>query len=294
VELPALRTIELNGPVSYRGWDGPTDTAFVLVHGLGASHLSWVQVGSGLSVLGRVFALDLPGFGATPLDGRGTHLMDHRREVAAFITWIDADRVILCGNSLGGAISILQTAVEPSSVQGLVLTNSVFPWRLGAIPHPLVMAAFGVYATPRIGERVVRWRLRAMDPEQMVRLSLRVLAADPASIPEDVVDLLVDQARARRGDPDAARSFLETARSMLRLGRRPTISRRALENVACPVLLLHGRRDRLVPTAFARAELARHPGWRGRFFPDLGHIPQMEAPERWLSEVADWSSATFR
>lgn len=293
MELPALRTIELNGPVSYRCWDGPTDTAFVLVHGLGASHLSWVQVGRGLSVLGHVFAFDLPGFGATPLDGRGTHLMDHRREVAAFIEWIDADRVILCGNSLGGAISILQTAVEPSSVQGLVLTNSVFPWRLGAIPHPLVMAAFGIYATPRVGERVVRWRLRAMDPEQMVRLSLRVLAADPVSIPGDVVDLLVEQARARRDDPDAARSFLETARSMLRLGRRPAISRRALENVTCPVLLLHGRRDRLVPTTFARAELARHPGWRGRFFPDLGHIPQMEAPERWLAEVVDWASATF-
>ncbi|HEX5937576.1 MAG TPA: alpha/beta fold hydrolase [Actinomycetota bacterium] len=294
MELPPVRTSDRNGPVSYRCWDGPTDTAFVLVHGLGASHLSWVQVGRGLSVLGRAFAIDLPGFGATPLDGRGTHLMDHRRAVAAFIEWIGAERVILCGNSLGGAISILQTAVDPSSVQGLVLTNSVFPWRLGAIPHPLVMAAFGIYATPRIGERVVRWRLRAMEPEQMVRLSLRVLAADPSSIPADVIDLLIEQARARRNDPEAARSFLETARSMLRLGRRPTISRRALENVTCPVLLLHGRRDRLVPTTFARAELARHPDWRGRFFPDLGHIPQMEAPERWLAEVADWWSATFR
>jgi pimeloyl-ACP methyl ester carboxylesterase len=61
----------------------------------------------------------------------------------------------------------------------------------------------------------------------------------------------------------------------------------------CPVLLLHGRRDRLVPVAFAEAELARHPGWRGRFFPDLGHIPQMEAPGRWLAEVADWFSDTL-
>ncbi len=63
--------------------------------------------------------------------------------------------------------------------------------------------------------------------------------------------------------------------------------------MTCPVLVLHGRRDRFVPAAFAEAELARHPGWRGRFFDDLGHIPQMEAPGRWLSEVADWSSSTF-
>jgi pimeloyl-ACP methyl ester carboxylesterase len=293
VELPGLRIAQLSGSVSYRAWDGPTDTAFVMVHGLGASHLSWIQVAEGLSGLGRVVAIDLPGFGTTPLDGRGTSLMEQRRVVAAAVRWVEAERVVLCGNSMGGAISILQAAVEPSSVHGLVLTNSVFPWRLGAIPHPLVMTAFGIYATPRLGERVVRWRLRAMEPEQMVRVSLRVLAADPRTIPDGVVRLLVDQARGRRDDPDAVRSFLEAARSMIRLGRRPEISRRALGNVTCPVLVLHGRRDRLVPAAFARAELVSHPAWRGRFFRDLGHIPQMEAPGRWLAQVADWYAATY-
>jgi len=69
-----------------------------------------------------------------------------------------------------------------------------------------------------------------------------------------------------------------------RLGRRT----RALDGVRCPVLVLHGRRDRFVPVAFAQAALARNPAWRGRIFPDLGHAPQMEAPGRWLSEVADW------
>jgi pimeloyl-ACP methyl ester carboxylesterase len=293
MELPEIRTVDLNGPIAYRGWDGPSDTAFVLIHGLGASHLSWVQVGDGLSGLGRVVAVDLPGFGASPLAGRGAGLMDQRRTISDVIRWVDAPRVILCGNSMGGGISILQAAVEPSTVGGIVLTNSVFPWRLKAIPHPLVLAAFGVYATPRLGEGVVAWRVREMDPDQMVRLSLRVLAADPGSIPPDVVRLIVDLTRERRNDPDVTRSFIDATRSMLRLGRRPQVSRRALDNVSCPALLLHGRRDRLVPVAFAEAELARHPGWRGRFFPDLGHIPQMEAPGRWLAEVADWFADTF-
>lgn len=189
---------------------------------------------------------------------------------------------------MGGAISILQAAVEPDSVSGIVLTNSVFPWRLTAFPHPLVLASFATYATPGLGERFVSWRLREMDPERMVRLSLRVLAADARSIPEEVVGMLVELTRKRKDDPDVARAFLEAARSMIRLGRRPSVSRRALGNVTCPVLLIHGRRDRLVPVASAEAELAKHPAWRGRFFPDLGHIPQMEAPGRWLTEVADW------
>jgi pimeloyl-ACP methyl ester carboxylesterase len=288
MDLPELRAADLDGPVAYREWEGPPDSAFVLVHGLGASHLSWVQVAEGLSGLGRVFAIDLPGFGASPLAGRGTRLMDQRQTLSRFIGSLGIERVVLGGSSMGGALSILQTAVEPSSVSGLVLTNSVFPWRFGAAPHPLIMASFGLYATPGLGERFVSWRLHQMDPEQMVELSLRFLATDPGAIPEDVVRLLIDLARERRDDPDVARAFLESARSMLRLGRRPEVSRRALDNIRCPVLLLHGCRDRLVPVGFAEAELARHPEWRGRFFRDLGHIPQMEAPERWLAEVADW------
>ena len=62
----------------------------------------------------------------------------------------------------------------------------------------------------------------------------------------------------------------------------------------CPVLLLHGRRDRLVPASYAEAVLERYPAWRGRIFPDLGHVVQLEAPGRWLSEVADWFAEEVR
>ena len=288
MDLPELRTVDLEGPVAYREWEGPPDTAFVLVHGLGASHLTWIQVAEGLSGLGRVLAIDLPGFGSSPLAGRRAALMDQRRTLSRFIGSLGVERVVLAGSSMGGALAILQAAVEPTSVNGLVLTNSVFPWRFGASPHPLILASFGIYATPGLGERFVSWRLHQMDPERTVGLSLRILAADPGSIPEDVVRLLVELARERRDDPDVAKAFLQAARSMLRLGRRPETARRALDNITSAVLLLHGRRDRLVPVAFAEAELARHPDWRGRFFRDLGHIPQMEAPGRWLAEVADW------
>ncbi len=288
MDLPELRTIDIDGPLVYRAWEGPPDTTFVLLHGLGASHLVWIQVGAGLAGLGRVIAPDLPGFGATPLAGRGAGLMDQRRVLSRLLRTMGSSRIVLCGSSLGGAISLLHAAVEPASVVGIVLTDCVFPWRLGAFPHPLVMGAFATYATPLLGERLISWRLRQLDGERMVRMALRVLAADPRTIPSDVVEALIDLTRARKDDPDVARAFLEAARSMLRLGRNPRIARRALDRIACPVLLLHGRRDRLVPAAFAEAELANHPTWRARFFPDLGHIPQMEAPGRWVTEVADW------
>jgi pimeloyl-ACP methyl ester carboxylesterase len=52
--------------------------------------------------------------------------------------------------------------------------------------------------------------------------------------------------------------------------------------------VIHGRVDRLVPVSWAGAALDRRPDWRGRLLPGVGHIPQMEVPDRWVREVADW------
>jgi pimeloyl-ACP methyl ester carboxylesterase len=288
--LPDLRTIDLDGPVAYRAWEGPEQTTFVMVHGLGGSHLSWIQVAPGLAGLGRVLALDLPGFGWSPRADRPSGLMDARRTVSRFIAELGSGEVVLCGNSMGGAVVMLQSAVEPDSAAGMVLTGSVFPWSGRTAPTPAIVAAFSAYRLPWVGETLVASRSRVLDPERAVHLAFRYVAADPGSIPDEVVRLHADLLRRRAADPESIPAFLEAARSMLRLGRHPETARRALDHVRGPVLILHGQRDRLVPVSFARAELRRHPAWRGRFFPDLGHVPQMEAPGRWISEVADWQA----
>jgi pimeloyl-ACP methyl ester carboxylesterase len=288
LDLPELASIDLDGPVRYRAWDGPGDTTFVLIHGLGGSHLNWLQVTDGLAGLGRVLALDLPGFGWSPRDGRGSGLMDERRILSRFIAELTSGRVVLAGHSMGGVIAILQAAVEPASAAGLVLTASALPWSRGSLPHPAVMGAFALYDAPIVGNRFARVRLRRMDPEQVVRFGYRMILSDPSSVPDEIVRMNVDLVRERQSDPDAPEAFLDAARSMLRLGKRPDVSARALRSIECPVLLLHGRRDRFVPSAFAEAVLARHRTWRGRIFPGLGHAPQIEAPGRWLAEVTDW------
>jgi pimeloyl-ACP methyl ester carboxylesterase len=294
LDLPTLRTADLDGPVAYREWTGPDETTFVLVHGLGGSHVNWAQVAPGLAGLGRTLALDLPGFGSSPRVGRGSGLMDQRRTLADFLAEHATGRVVLAGHSLGAVVGILHAAVEPESVAGLVLTSSPFPPIRGAFPHPAVIATFAAYDAPGLGPIVLDARMRRLDADRAVRLGFRVLAADPRSIPDDVVRLTVDQVRHRSEDPDAPAAFHDAWRSLRRLGRRPEVARAAMDGVRCPVLVLHGRRDRLVPAAYAEAVLRRSPGWRGRIFPDLGHVPQMEAPGAWLTEVADWHAERAR
>jgi len=294
LDLPDLRTLDLEGPVAYRCWEGPDEATFVLVHGLGGSHLSWIQAAPGLAGLGRVVAVDLPGFGWSPREGRPTDLMAQRRVLSRVIAELGRGRIVVCGNSMGGALAVLQGAVESDSVAGLVLTGSVYPWVRGFRPSPAIIASFSAYRTPWVGERLVSSRARVVDPERAVRIAFHYVAADPRSIPPEVVALHVELLRRRQREPDAVPAFLDAARSMLRLGARPEVARRALDAIRAPVLVLHGRRDRLVPASFALEELRRHDRWRGRIFPDLGHVPQMEAPGRWLSEVADWYGSVAR
>ena len=67
---------------------------------------------------------------------------------------------------------MLQAAVEPGSLAGLVLTDSPFPWVRGALPHPAVMAGFAAYDAPGLGPLVLEARMRRIDAERAVRLGI--------------------------------------------------------------------------------------------------------------------------
>jgi len=269
-------------------WDGPPGRTFVLVHGLGGSLLSWLAIAPGLARHGRVLALDLPGFGRTERNGRRSRVSDLRATLSGFVDEVAGGPVVLVGNSMGGGISMLEAALEPDALQALVLSNSVFPWRRGAFPAPIVMLGFALYELPRVGEWASRQRLTRLEADRAVRLGLRIITADPSAIPEDIVRLHVEQLVHLQADADAGPAFLEAARSLLALGRRPEVLRWIVNAVSCPVLVIHGREDRLVPLGFAMGALEMRPEWEMRLIPKVGHVPQLEAPERWLAAVEDW------
>ena len=178
ITLPERQHVDLDGPVSFLEWDGPSTTTFVLVHGLGGSSLNWSQVGPGLSGLGRVLALDLPGFGRSPRAGRGSGLMDQRRALSRFIERAGDRTVILGGNSMGGASAMLHAAVEPDSVAGWCSRDRSIrgPEADGRTP---VITGFAAYAIPAVGDRVVEARLRHLTAARLVRMSYRMCTADP-------------------------------------------------------------------------------------------------------------------
>lgn len=288
IEMPPSRFVDLDGAVHYVEWDGSAERTFVLVHGLGGSLLSWLAVGPGLARHGRVLALDLPGFGRSERVGRRSRVSDLRAAVSRFVDEVAGAPVVLVGNSMGGGISMLEAALEPAAVEALVLSNSVFPWTRGPLPAPVVMLGFSLYRLPRVGEWFAKQRITRVEAERAVEVGFRIITADPSSIPDDLVRLHVEQLVRHQQNPDAGPAFLEAARSLLALGRRREVVRWIVNSVKCPVLVIHGRADRLVPVGFAEAAARMRPDWDLRLLPKVGHVPQMEAPERWLGLVESW------
>jgi pimeloyl-ACP methyl ester carboxylesterase len=288
LELPDSKWVHIDGPVHYREWPGPEGLTFVCVHGLGGSLLNWIAVAPDLSRMGRVLAVDLAGFGLTPREGRSASVLANRRLLSRFMAEVSDGPVVLVGNSMGGAISILQASREPGSVDGLILTSPALPVRPRALPKFMVLYGFAVLQVPELGERALRRRWSRLGPERLVEETFRMCCADPSRIDEAIVALHVAGARRRETNPDAIPAFLEATRSLMRLATNARRGRAVLDGVRCPVLLIQGQEDRLVNVRTAIAAARRRPDWRVRVLEDVGHVAQLEAPDRWLAEVRDW------
>jgi len=284
----ASRWTDLDGPVFYLEWPGPRNSpTFVLLHGLGGSHANWVRAAPALSELGRVLVPDLAGSGRTPRAGRSSGVAANRGLLSRFLLQIcDGGPVVLCGNSLGGSLALLQAACEPDSVLGVAANGAALPPAPGRAPSAVVLSGTAIYALPEVGEILGWLRLKALPPEWLIRMGFKVVLGDPSTVPEDVRRLHVELVRDQQAEPDAVQAFVQTTRSILAWMTRPDLARAYIDAVTCPVLLMHGGRDRVVPLKPTLA--AAKPDWDVRVFPELGHVSQLEAPDVWLDEVRRW------
>ncbi len=288
-EMPGeSRTVDLGGPVHYVDFGGPADAPrVVLVHGLGGSHLNWDTFAPLLRPRARVLAVDLPGFGRSEPGTRRATVHANVEVLHRFLTEVAGEPAVLVGNSMGGMISILEKAQHPEAVSGLVLLDPAVPGPRRSL-DPLVAAMFALYAMPVLGERFLWLRRARQTPLQRVREVLRLVGVDPDTLPSSVIDRSVTLLEEREDHAGMDKAYLAAARSLLRQLADPRRYRAAMERVSGPVLLVHGDVDRLIPVQAARDVARRHPAWRYVELEGIGHVPQLQCPERLAGEVLPW------
>ena len=289
---------DLDGPVHWIEFSGSPrgKPPIVFVHGLGGSHLNWCLLGPHLAAGRRAVALDLRGFGLTPGLRVNSTVQANARLLNRFITEVIGTPVILIGNSMGGLITILETAANPQAVTGAVLIDPALPLPPQK-PDWQVSGQFLLYALPGLGEYAVAKFMRSISPEEAVQQLLELCFADPSRADPEMIKADVALLTRRHPATSAraaarARVFLAAARSLLRVLSRRQRYNAMMAGIDVPVLLIGGEDDRLVPIAAMRQAAARNPRWESVILPGVGHTPMLEVPDVVTGAIRDWLART--
>jgi pimeloyl-ACP methyl ester carboxylesterase len=287
---PAIsRTVDLDGPTHYLDFGGPADGPMIVaVHGLGGSAWNWLAVAPLLTTRCRMVAIDLAGHGLSPAAGRLTTVSANRGLLDRFLREVIKTPCVLVGNSMGGLITLFESAASPDLVSGAVLVDPALPRPLLSRVDPRVALQFAVMALPGIGEAAFARRRRQRTVTQQVHETLRMCTVDVSRVPPEVIAAGIASIESRRPGDFTASDTLRAGRSLMRLLSRPQVARRIFRRITAPVLLLHGEKDRVVSINVATEAAREFPAWRFEIATDIGHVPMLEAPDWTAAQILDW------
>ena len=283
------KVADVRGPVHYLdfGGSGPT---LLMVHGLGGSALNWMAVAPQIAMTHRAIAIDLAGFGQTPLFGRAATVGANAALVHEFIDKVIGQPVILMGNSMGGHIAILEAAQHPGRIASMVLVDPAIPGLHVRRPEPVMLGAMAALSIPGLAETLLGRRLRELGPETLTRQALALVCADPSRVDPGIVEAHIRLTRERHDlGRQNARAFIQASRSIGFRMADPRFWTRVAA-VKAPTLVIHGSLDRLVPVAAARELGRRRPDWELKVLEGVGHVPMMEAPDLFMETLNAWSA----
>jgi pyruvate dehydrogenase E2 component (dihydrolipoamide acetyltransferase) len=221
----------------------------LLLHGYGGDANSWLFVQEPLARAGRtVYALDLPGHGASGKDVGDGSVAGLAGTVLAFCDAVGAKQVHLVGHSLGGAVAVAAAAAAPERVRSLTL---VAPAGFGPDINAAYLRGFAAATTRR-----------------ELRPVLGDLFADPAQVTRQLVEDLLRYKRL-----DGVPAALTTLLGTLLAGDRQRIDVSGLlAGLAVPVAVVWGAADAVIPSRRALGEVPV------TVVAGAGHLVHLEQP----------------
>lgn len=267
-----------------RGGEPSQRPPMILLHGGGSNAaISWYRTIAPLSVEHQVIAPDLPGYGGTTgiePGGGGAVLADF---VARVMNQVGLTDAVIVGSSMGGEIALNLALHHPELVRALVLIS----------PAGLM---------PLAGNRVVQylaWLSTRLPERILVSLNglsnrpskaLRGIVHDPAGLPTAVIEEYRREARRREFRLAFVRQTrISVGPTAMRNNLLPLIGR-----ITVPTLFVHGAVDPVVPPESSRQAAERMFAARRVVIPDSGHWAQLEAPDRFFTELTHFLTSTAK
>jgi pimeloyl-ACP methyl ester carboxylesterase len=258
----------------------------VLIHGMAGNSENWRSVIEPLGLRHTVIAPDFPGHGLSAPGGGDYSLGSLASELRDLLLTLGHERATLVGHSLGGGVAMQFTYQFPEMVERLILVAS---GGLGPDVSPILRAAalpgadLFISATAGVGQRIGSTLGRGLG-----WIGMRP-SADVAEVARGYASL---------ADAERRKAFLATLRAVVGTeGQRVAALDRLYLAEALPLLIVWGERDPIIPVAHAEEAHRALPGSHLEVFADVGHMPQMEEPGRFVAVlerfVAETAPAEF-
>ena len=273
-------TIMLHGrPLTYvQVGSGPV---LLLIHGMAGSSENWQAVTPSLARHHAVIAPDLPGHGGSAPSGGDYSLGALASGLRDLLVALGHERATLVGHSLGGGIAMQFAYQFPELTERLVLVSSggLGPevsaiLRAAALPGADLFIAATAAVGSSVGTRVARG---------LSAVGLRP-SADVAEVARGYASLV---------DHDRRTAFLATLRGVVGTrGQRVNAADRLYLAGGTPVLIVWGGRDPIIPVQHGENAHQAIPGSRLEVFEGVGHLPQLEAPGRFIAVLERFIAET--
>jgi pimeloyl-ACP methyl ester carboxylesterase/putative sterol carrier protein len=247
----------------------------VLIHGLGATKLSWMPLLGPLAERYRVLALDLPGHGDSAKPRAAYTPAYFASVVRDLLDSLGIRRAALVGNSMGGRIALEVAGRLPGRVSALALLGPA----VAGLPFPYFSRLLRILPND-LGAIPLPFRRR------VVALAIRQLFSDPERLPRNAYLAGADEFVRVYRSARARVALLAATRGLMR--DRPDLFWDRVRQVGAPALILWGNRDRLVPLRLGQVLADTLPDAELAILPDVGHVPQFEVPDTTVGLLRDF------
>jgi pimeloyl-ACP methyl ester carboxylesterase len=238
----------------------------LFVHGISGCWQNWLENLPHFGAGHRAIALDLPGFGASPMPSWEIDMPAYGRLLGDFCEKLGIERATLVGNSMGGFIAVEAATSNPSRYERLVLVSAagiLNTW------NPELRATLTAWAWKEFGPLFARRGREIVSRPRAREAVFRPFLRFPTRLRED---LLLEQIL---GGLERADGFGDALRALIRHDIRDRLA-----DIDVPTLIVWGLSDRVIPVAAAISYHRRIPGSRLEIFERTGHVPQLERPLR--------------
>jgi pimeloyl-ACP methyl ester carboxylesterase len=235
----------------------------VFVHGLGGQWQNWLENIPRAARERRVIALDLPGFGLSPMPRDQITITGYGRQVDALADRLGLGRVDIVGNSMGGYIAAEVAIQFPARVDQLLLVSAAGITSADLAQRPIM--TLGRVATAVASYGAARHRDIAARPKSR-HMALALVARHPSLLKPDLAYEGFFKGTGKPGFNDALRASLDYD------------FRDRLPDIRQPTLIVWGENDSIIPVKDAHEFERLIPDSRKVVMTDTGHIPMAERP----------------